>query len=100
MTGNFWNVVVNLDLKWYRSQLDLIDLIFKQVETFQRNPRSLNTSRYVNWQEVKYLQAVWEQLNLEFQDIEKLLPCTRQERGVLNFGGNVLNFLFGTATSA
>jgi hypothetical protein len=60
----------------------------------------LNANRYVNWQEVKYLQAVWEQLNVEFQGIEKLLPVTRQKRGLLNFGGNVLNFLFGTATSA
>jgi hypothetical protein len=36
--GNFWNVVVNLDLKWYRSQLDLIDVILEHVETYQRNP--------------------------------------------------------------
>ena len=84
MMGNFWNVVINLDLKWYRSQLDLIDLILKQVETYQRNPCSLNTGCYVNWQEIKYLQAVWEQLNLEFEDIEKLLPLTCQKRGLLN----------------
>ena len=37
VTGNFWNVV-NLDLKWYRTQLDLIDIILKEVETFQGNP--------------------------------------------------------------
>jgi hypothetical protein len=78
----------------------LIDLILRQVETFQRNPRSLNTNRYVNWQEIKYLKALWYQLNLEFQDIEKLLPLTLQKRGLLNCGGNILNFLFGTATSA
>jgi ABC-type transporter Mla subunit MlaD len=29
-----------------------------------------------------------------------LLPQARRKRGLLNFGGNVLNFLFGTATSA
>jgi hypothetical protein len=46
------------------------------------------------------LQAVCERLNVEFQGIEKLLPVTRQKRNLLNFGGNVLNFLFGTATSA
>jgi len=32
VTGNFWNIVVNLDLKWYRTQLDLIDLILRQVD--------------------------------------------------------------------
>jgi hypothetical protein len=33
VTGNFWNVVANLDLKWYRFHLELIDLILKQVQT-------------------------------------------------------------------
>ena len=100
VTGNFWNLIANLDLKWYRAQLDLIDLILTQVAFYPTNPRFINTSRYVNWQEVTYLQAVWEQLNLEFQDIEKLLPITRQKRGLLDFGGEILNFLFGTATNA
>jgi hypothetical protein len=60
----------------------------------------MNTGLYVNWQEVTYLHAVWEQLNSKFEDMEKLLPRTRQRRGLLNFGGEVLNFLFGTATNA
>ena len=34
------------------------------------------------------------------KDLEKLLPVSRRKRGLLNFGGDVLNFLFGTATSA
>jgi len=78
----------------------MVDLILTQVASYPTNPRFINTSRYVNWQEVTYLQAVWEQLNLEFQDIEKLLPITRQKRGLLDFGGEILNFLFGTATNA
>ena len=100
VTGNFRNVVVNLDLRWYGTQLDLIDIILKQVETFQENPRSLKAGRCVTRQEIKYLYAVWEQLNFELTYVEKLLPMTRQKRGLLNFGGDVLNFLFGTATSA
>ena len=39
-------------------------------------------------------------MNLELENLEKLLPSTRRKRGLLNFGGDVLNFLFGTATSA
>jgi hypothetical protein len=42
---------------------------------------------------------VWEQLNLEF-GMEKLLPLTCQKRGHLKFGGDVLNCLLETATSA
>jgi len=100
VTGNFWNIVVNLDLKWYRTQLDLVDLILKHVETFQEKPQVAHTGRYITRQEISYLYAVWAQLNSEFRDVEKLLPVSRQKRGLFNFGGEVLNFLFGTATNA
>jgi hypothetical protein len=63
-------------------------------------PPVLMESHYINWQEVTYLQAVWEQLHSELKDLEKFLQNSRQKRGLLNFGGDVLNFLFGTATSA
>ena len=72
VTGNFWNIAVNLDLKWYRTQP-------------------------VTQQEISYLYSVWEQLNSELADVEKLLPMTRRKRGPLNFDGDVLHFLFGTA---
>jgi uncharacterized protein YoxC len=36
---------------------------------------------------------------LELKDLEKLLPVTRRKRGLINLGGDVLDFLFGTATS-
>jgi hypothetical protein len=48
LTGNFWNVVVNVDFKRYRSQLDPIDVILLHVETYQKNPHSFGTGRYVN----------------------------------------------------
>jgi hypothetical protein len=100
VTGNFWNVIVNLDLKWYRTQLDVVDIILKQVETFQEKPHAANTGHYITREEVKYLYAVWDQSNSEFRDVEKLLAISRQKRGLFNFGGEVLNFLFGTATNA
>ena len=56
--------------------------------------------KYFNWKELKYVQTVWEQLNLEFKDLEKLLPVSRRKRDLLNLGGDAPNFLFGTATSA
>ena len=99
VTGNFWKIV-NLDLKWYRTQLDLVDIILKQVETFQEKPQVANTGCYITQQEIKYLYAVWAQINSEFRDVEKLLPIAHQKRGLFNFGGEVLNFLFGTATNA
>jgi len=52
VTGNFWNLIFNLDLKWYRTQLNMIDLILTQVGTYQTNPRFVHTGRYIYWQEV------------------------------------------------
>ena len=37
---------------------------------------------------------------MELSDLEKLLPTPRQKRALLDLGGHVLNFLFGTATNA
>jgi polyhydroxyalkanoate synthesis regulator protein len=59
-----------------------------------------SVAHFVNWQETTYLHAVWNQLHRELEDVENLLPQARQKRGLLNFGGHVMNFLFGTATSA
>jgi uncharacterized protein YoxC len=78
----------------------LIDLVLKQIDAYQKQPRMVDKQKYVNWQELKYVQTIWEQLNLELKDLEKLLPVNRRKRGLLNLGGDVLNFVFGTATSA
>ena len=78
----------------------MIDLILKQLDAYQKQPRMVDKQKYVNWQELKYVQTIWEQLNLELKDLEKLLPVSCRKRGLLNLGGDVLNFLFGTATSA
>jgi uncharacterized protein YoxC len=36
---------------------------------------------------------------LELKDLKKLLQVKRRKRGLINLGGDVLNFLFGTASS-
>jgi len=59
----------------------------------------VNKQSYVNWQEIKYVKTIWEKLNLELKDLEKL-PITQKKRGIISLGGDVLNFLFGTTTSA
>jgi hypothetical protein len=79
---DFWNIVFNLDLRWYRTQYDLIDIILRQVETFQKNSRALKVGRYITQQEISYLYAVWDQLNFELADVEKLLPMTRRKLGL------------------
>ena len=70
VTGNFWNVIVNLDLNWYRIHLNLIDIILKQIDGYQKQPRMVDKQKYVNWQELKYVQTIWEQLDLELKDLK------------------------------
>jgi hypothetical protein len=72
----------------------MIGTILKQVDLFlQKSTNGWQTRFFLNWKEIKYVCAIWDQLHLEF-DFEKLLPITRRKRALLN-----LNFLFATATS-
>lgn len=54
---------------------------------------------YVSWQEIKYIYTTWAHLNLKLKVLEKL-PVTGRMRVLLNLGGDVLNFLFVSATGA
>ena len=42
VTGNFSNVIVNLDLNWYRVHLNLIDLVLKQIDAYIKQPRMVD----------------------------------------------------------
>jgi hypothetical protein len=35
VTGNFWHVILNLDLNWYQTHLDVIGIILKQINVYQ-----------------------------------------------------------------
>ena len=78
----------------------MIGTILREVDFYKKHPRVLDKLVYVNWQEIKYVYTIWAQLNVELEDLEKLLPVTRKMIVLLNFGGDVLNFLLGTATGA
>jgi len=67
VTGNFGNVIVNLDWNWYRTHLNFIDLGLKQIDIYRKQPREVDEQKYNNWKELKYVQTIWEQLNLELK---------------------------------
>jgi hypothetical protein len=64
------------------------------------NPRLKSKTHYLNWHEIASINTIVQQLNTELRDLEKLLPTPRTKRALLDLGGHVLNFLFGTATNA
>jgi hypothetical protein len=57
----------------------------------------------INWKELSRVNDITLELDNEIQNLERLLPYNqaknpRKRRGLINFGGQVLKFLFGTAT--
>jgi hypothetical protein len=32
LTGNYWNLVINFDVRWYQGTLQVIEQVFKQLE--------------------------------------------------------------------
>ena len=60
----------------------------------------IGNNNHVNWREITYVYSILNQLSLELNDLEKLLPTTRRKRGLLDLGGQALKFLFGTATNS
>ena len=51
-------------------------------------------------EEIMRVKELMSKLNWKLKDIEKLLvnKPTRTKRGLIDFGGDTLKFLFGTAT--
>jgi hypothetical protein len=56
----------------------MIGIILKQIDSYQKNSRMTGKHIFLTW---------------------TLLPTNRRKRALLNLGGDVLHFLFGTATS-
>lgn len=44
LTGNFWNVIVNLNLNWYRTKVDMLNTIVRQTDFYRTRPRLVNNS--------------------------------------------------------
>jgi hypothetical protein len=104
VTGNHWNIVVNIDVKWFRNTLNILNLVWKQLERYEVEATSQKAD-LVSWQELSRANDITMELDREIKNLEQLLPVNptsvlRKRRGLINLGGQVLKFLFGTATNS
>jgi hypothetical protein len=100
VTGNHWNIVVNINVKWFRDTLTRLKLVWRQLEVYAAKPEGAGM---INWKELSRVHDITTDLDDEIQNLERLLPYKqaknpRKRRGLIDFGGQVLKCLFGTAT--
>jgi hypothetical protein len=75
-------------------------LVWRQLEFYAAKPEGADV---INWKELSRVHDITSELDNEIQNLERLLPYNqvktpRKRRGLVDFGGQVLKFLFGTAT--
>jgi hypothetical protein len=104
VTGNHWNIIVNTDVKWFRNTVNMLNLVWKQLERYEAEVTSQKAD-LVSWQELSRVSDITMELDREIKNVDKLLPVNptsilRKRRGLINLGGQVLKFLFGTATNS
>jgi hypothetical protein len=58
VTGNFWNAVVNLDINWYRTKIDMINTTVTQIDFYKIHPRLNEKNNHVNWQEITHVHSI------------------------------------------
>jgi hypothetical protein len=79
VTENYWNLVINFDVRWYQSILQVIEQVFKQLE-WSRIYR-VQKNNFINWEEVEQAHAAVNKVNQESTTLSKLL-LTPRDAGV------------------
>lgn len=51
VTGHYWNLVINFDVRWYQNILQAIEQVFKLLE-WSRLYR-VQKNNFINWEEVE-----------------------------------------------
>jgi hypothetical protein len=49
VTGNHWNIVVNIDVRWFRDTLTRLTLVWRQLEFYAAKPVGADL---INWKEL------------------------------------------------
>jgi hypothetical protein len=70
--GNRWNIIVNIDVKWFRNTLNMLNLVWKELERYEAEATSQKAD-LINWQELSRVNDVTMKLDLEIQNLEKLI---------------------------
>jgi len=92
LTNDAWHIAIDVDMCAYEEAVATIkaDLILLE------GPRKELTSN----SELKQITTLLNTLEVRLYNFQQLLPRLDRRRGLINFGGTVLQTLFGTATIA
>jgi hypothetical protein len=89
LSSDVWRVAINLDLNSYEEAISTIRTDIRLIEG-QRN-------EFTPVSELKQVEILLDTLELKLHYFQQFLPKRDRRRGLINFGGNVLRTIFGTA---
>lgn len=97
ISENEWKVVLDFDMWEIKKELLLLQDMSRDI-SFQAN-QSVNIWDEDFGYEYNRIKIGIEQYDTDINDLFSLLPGKRSRRGLVNAGGYVLKWLFGTPTS-
>jgi hypothetical protein len=89
LTNDRWRVAIDLDTSRYE---DVISSIRSQLMVVSKQKEFTPIS------ELKQIEMLLNILESRLLNFQKMLPKLHSRRGILNFGGDILQTLFGIAT--
>ena len=92
VTNGAWRIAVDIDIRTYQ---DLISTIRQDLLLVEQHKKE-----FTSIPETRLIESLLKLLELKLHDFHQILPRFDRRRGLANFGGSVLNTLFGTKTIA
>ena len=90
LTSDTWRIVLHVNLSRCTDAISIIRSDLLLVEQQKRE--------FTPIYELKQIESLLEILESKLSDFGQILPRMDKRRGLVDFGGNALKFLFGTAT--
>ena len=82
-------------LTYVRTYHDIISTIRQDLQLVERNKKE-----FTSILEIQQIESLLQLLVSKLYDFHQILPRLDIRRGLVNFGGNILKTVFGTATIA
>jgi hypothetical protein len=108
LTGDKWTLAVNIALDDYVNLIQGMRFILVQTQRNIDSHKTTSNTLDIHWEEIRRLHKITDELESDLSSVSNLLskeiPITkgktnmqRNKRGLINFFGYGLKYLFGTA---
>jgi hypothetical protein len=92
MTGNVWTIAIDIDIETYYDAIGVIKSDILTIEHFKQDLRPTS--------ELQHVETLLQQLDEKVASFHEILPKKDSRRGMVNWTGNIMKTLIGTATIA